>query len=228
MRVISFRTNDTNYLAIQRHDDSDIRIPVYKEESDGVYRQTPILFPSCLKFFYSVNVKFDKQMTAEKVMKQFGEIHRAWPGHGLKRTASKLTKKQKEVYAYQKVSAILADYGFECTWLINDWHGADFLAVDSHGTVLKVQLKSGGYEINKKFCEYKDLWMLFPNGDDWYLVKHHDLVEMAGEKTNQLKSSSWKEKGRFSISSANPKRPMPSQLVEALKGYKIEPVAVLS
>ena len=225
MRVVHFTTpgdtTDDKYLAIQRHDDSDLRIPVYKEESDGVYRQTLIFFPSCTKFMYSIDVKSDKQMTAEEVRQQFGEINATWPGHGLTRIAfSKLNNKQKEAYAYQKVSAMLADYGFVCTWLIADWRGADFIAVDGHGTVLKVQLKSGGYEINKKFCEYKDLWMLFPNGDDWYLVKHHDLVEMAGETTNQLKTKAWKENGKFTVASRKRHR-IPSQLEEALRNYKI-------
>ena len=46
MRVIHFTASgneeaDLKYLAIQQRDeDSEIRIPVYKEEADGVYRQT--------------------------------------------------------------------------------------------------------------------------------------------------------------------------------------------
>ena len=50
MRVIHFTAagdtiNDLNYLAIQRReDDSDIRIPVYRKEADGVYHQTPVFF----------------------------------------------------------------------------------------------------------------------------------------------------------------------------------------
>ena len=143
-------------------------------------------------------------------------------GHGLKRVAfSKLNNKQKEAYSYQKASAMLADYGFACTWLIADWHGADFIAVDGNGAVLRVQLKSGGYEINGKYCAYKDLWMLFPNDEDWYLIKHCELVKKAGETTKHLESDSWKKKGRFSISSLNPKRRLPRQLQDALKGYKI-------
>ncbi len=223
MRVIHFTTPggtaDDKFLAIQRRDDPDIRIPVYKEEFNGVYRQTPNFFPSCLKFLYSVDVKFDKQMTAEEVRQQFGEINDKWPGHGLNRIDfKKLTKKQTEAYAYQKVSAILADYGFECTWLINDWHGADFLAVDRHGYVLKIQLKSGGYEINEKFSAFQDLWMLFRNHEDWYLIKHRDLVEMTGETTKSLESKSWQEKGIFIITR---KASLPKQLKEALRNYKI-------
>lgn len=162
-------------------------------------------------------------MTAEKVRQEFGEISAMGNGHGLKRICySELDNKQKEAYSYQIVSAMLADYGFACTWLIADWRGADFIAVGVDGTVLKVQLKSGGYEINKKYCAFKDLWMLFPDGEDWYLIKHHDLVEIADETTKHLESDSWKGKeGKYSISSSDPKRPIPSQLKEALKGYKI-------
>ena len=79
MRVIHFSVDDdpkpVNYLAIQhRETDSDVKIPVYKKESDGVYRVTPILFPSCTKFMYGLTVKFDKQMTAEEVRHEFGGI----------------------------------------------------------------------------------------------------------------------------------------------------------
>lgn len=220
MRVILFSTSDHKYLAIKhRDDDSDIRIPVYKEELDGVYRQTPIFFPSCLKFFYSVNIKFDKQMTPEEISKQFGEISYPMNGHGLNRICySALNHKQREVYHYHKVSAILADYGFQCTWLIDDWRGADFVAVGVDGTARLIQLKSGGYEINKKFCEYKDLWMLFQQREDWYLIKHCDLVKKADETTNQLNGKAWKEDGRFVIPRANP---LPSPLEEALRNYKI-------
>ena len=64
--------------------------------------------------------------------------------------------------------------------------------------------------------------MLFPDGEDWYLIKHHDLVEIADETTKHLESDNWKGKeGKYSISSSDPKRPIPSQLKEALKGYKI-------
>lgn len=79
MRVIHFSVDDdpnpVNYLAIQhRETDSDVKIPVYKEESDGVYRVTSIFFPACTKFMYGLTVKFDKHMTAEEVRREFGEI----------------------------------------------------------------------------------------------------------------------------------------------------------
>ena len=61
MRVIHFTAagddQPNSYLAIkQRDDDSEIRIPVYRKEADGVYHQTPIFFPACTKFMYEIDV----------------------------------------------------------------------------------------------------------------------------------------------------------------------------
>lgn len=39
-----------------------------------------------------------------------------------------LNPKQKEIYNFQKLAGILADYGFNCIKLSDDWNGADFLA----------------------------------------------------------------------------------------------------
>jgi len=38
----------------------------------------------------------------------------------------KLNSRQKENYNFQKVSGILADYGFATIRLSDDWNGADF------------------------------------------------------------------------------------------------------
>ena len=53
-----------------------------------------------------------------------------------------LNAKQKEIYNFQKVSALLADYGFTTIKLADDWNGADFLALHCAGKMtLIVQLK---------------------------------------------------------------------------------------
>ena len=49
---------------------------------------------------------------------------------------------QKERYNYQKLAGVLADYGFNCIGLSDDWNGADVLAVHTSGETLRVQLKS--------------------------------------------------------------------------------------
>ncbi len=58
-------------------------------------------------------------------------------------TYSKLNFRQKEAFNFQKVAGLLADYGFNCLKLADDWQGADFLAYHKDGNhTLKVQLKS--------------------------------------------------------------------------------------
>ena len=135
----------------------------------------------------------------------------------------KLNGKQKEIYNFQKSAALLADYGFNCIKLTDDWQGADFLAHHFDGnTTLRVQLKAR-LTIDRKY-QGQDLWMNFPSGGTWYLVPHDKLVEIIGEATNWLNTTSWQENGLYS--SANPS----PRLLERLSAFAIEeargPVAV--
>lgn len=129
-----------------------------------------------------------------------------------------LNAKQKEIYNFQKIAAALADYGFNCIKLQDDWLGADFLAYHKDGSqTLRVQLK-GRVTIDKKYLE-RDLYITFPfqeyGGRVWYLVPHDELVEHIGEHTNWLNTPSWK-RGAYSSTSLNP------QLREALEPYKLQ------
>ncbi len=55
---------------------------------------------------------------------------------------SALNSRQRENYKFQKVAGVLADYGFNCFRLGDDWQGADFIACRISGDVfLRVQLK---------------------------------------------------------------------------------------
>lgn len=128
-----------------------------------------------------------------------------------------LNAKQKEVYNFQKIAADLADYGFNCIKLQDDWQGADFLAYHKDGSqTLKVQLKSR-VTINKKYLD-RGLYIAFPFYEGgrrvWYLVLHDELVKHIGQHTNWLNTSSWK-KGAYSSISLKP------QLREALEQYKL-------
>ena len=121
-----------------------------------------------------------------------------------------LNSKQKEIHNFQKVAARLADYGFNCIKLDDDWMGADFLAYHKDGTqTLRVQLK-GRLTISKKYTG-KDLYLCFRHNDDWYLVPHHILVDIVGETTNWLNSPSW---GTGQYSSGNPSRSTLGALAE--------------
>ncbi len=89
-----------------------------------------------------------------------------------------------ETYNFHKAAAVLAEYGFECVRLTDDWEGADFVAYHkTAGRALSVQLKTC-LVIDKRYTPFKELYMCFPlDGTDgtWYLVKHADLVAIVEE-----------------------------------------------
>lgn len=108
---------------------------------------------------------------------------------------SELNSRQKENYNFHKVAARLADYGFHCLRLTDDWQGADFIACHINGdTFLKVQLK-GRLVIERKY-QGKDIHIAFINGDAMYLYDHDRLVSHL--EANGLigdESVTWHEKG---------------------------------
>lgn len=86
-----------------------------------------------------------------------------------------LNAPQKEIYNFQKIAARLADYGYNCMWLSDDWQGADFLACHLDGqTVLRVQLK-GRMNIDKKYVG-KGIHIAFRRGDDCFVYPHDELL----------------------------------------------------
>lgn len=127
---------------------------------------------------------------------------------------SELNAKQKEVFNFQKMAGELADFGFNCIKLADDWQGADFLAYHKDGSnTLKVQLKAR-LSIAKKYIG-KELYMAFPIKGYWYLIEHETLVEIVGETTQWLDSSSWREHGAYSSKSPN------RSLIEALSPWRL-------
>ena len=104
-----------------------------------------------------------------------------------------LNPRQQESYNFQKISAILADYGYITIRLSSDWESADFIAQHCDGTFLKVQLKAR-LTVAKKYCN-KDLYICFPHNGIWYLVLHDELLKEVKNNhdlnTNQL----WATKG---------------------------------
>lgn len=109
-----------------------------------------------------------------------------------------LNARQKENFNFQKVSAVLADYGFVTFRLSDDWQGADFVALHLSGDVLRVQLKSR--LAFKKDYEGKGLHVAFAEGDRWYLYPHDELLAKILSETALIgASSSWKDKGSYNF-----------------------------
>jgi hypothetical protein len=113
-----------------------------------------------------------------------------------------LNSKQQAVFNFQKVAGSLADYGFNCIKLDDDWQGADFLAYHKDGTnTLKVQLKSRP-GIARKYIN-KNIYIAFPLNGHWYLIEHDAFVEKVREFTNWLNTPSWTNKGSYSSKGLN-------------------------
>ena len=126
-----------------------------------------------------------------------------------------LNSRQRENYNFQKLSAVLADFGFATLRLSDDWSYADFLAqhIDS-GTILRIQLK-GRLLFDKKYVE-KELIIAFPHGDDWYLCAHDEVLEIVLKQTDTMTGTkSWDERGQYSFPSLGTK------LTELLAPYRI-------
>jgi hypothetical protein len=116
---------------------------------------------------------------------------------------SALDGRQKEAYNLQKVSSVLADYGFITIRLSSDWGGADFIAQHIDGvTFLKVQLKAR-MTFDKKYIG-KGLHICFPSGDAWYLYPHDELLAQAFDLEIIKDSKSWKD-GDYSFATISKK-----------------------
>ena len=124
---------------------------------------------------------------------------------------SELSARQKEVFNFQKVASLLAEYGFNCIKLTDDWLGADFLAYHKDGTqTLRVQLKAR-LTINRNYMG-KDLYVTFPSKGKWYLILHDELVTIVGEATSWLLSRSWTNNGLYN--SPSPSKVLLARLAE--------------
>ena len=108
-----------------------------------------------------------------------------------------LNSRQKENYNFQKVAAELADYGFNCMWLNDDWQGADFIACHIDGnSFIKVQLK-GRLTIDKKY-NGKEIYIAFNQDGQWYIYPHDQLQEKLLKIGLMSGSRSWDENGGYS------------------------------
>jgi hypothetical protein len=111
---------------------------------------------------------------------------------------SSLNARQKENYNFQKISGILADYGFVTIRLSDDWGGADFIAKHINGDdYIKVQLK-GRLTIDKKYIG-KNVWIAFPSESDWYMIPHDEMLDYLLSNSDIGKTDSWVIHNAYSI-----------------------------
>jgi hypothetical protein len=127
-----------------------------------------------------------------------------------------LNARQKENYNFQKVSGVLAEYGFVTLRLTDDWKGADFIAQNIDGeTLLKVQLKAR-LTLDKKYIG-KSLHITFPEGEEWYLYPHDEVLDRISDLSGLKNSAAWERSGLRHYSK------IPNRYRELLLEYRIYP-----
>ncbi|WDE10384.1 hypothetical protein [Thalassomonas haliotis] len=125
-----------------------------------------------------------------------------------------LNSRQKENFNFQKVASELADYGFNCMWLNDDWQGADFIACHINGdTFLKIQLK-GRLTIEQKYSG-KGIYVTFNQDDVWYIYPHDRLRDELLNLGLMSGSKSWDINGSYSW----PK--IPKNIIKHMQQYAI-------
>ena len=110
---------------------------------------------------------------------------------------SELNGRQQENFNFQKLAGHLADFGFNCMWLNDDWQGADFIACHIDGRqFLKVQLKSR-LTIDNRYSG-KDIHIAFLWAGVWYVYPHDEVRDRLLERGETATSRSWSERGSYS------------------------------
>ena len=113
-----------------------------------------------------------------------------------------LNNRQKQTYNFQKVAAILADYGFETLIQKND--DVDFTAKHFKSDIsIRVILK-GRMTFDKKYIG-KSLFICFPYEGHWYLYHHDELFDKVAKPGRILGTTSWDEEGLYHFPSISPK-----------------------
>jgi len=132
-----------------------------------------------------------------------------------------LKKKQREIYNFQRVSAVFAEYGYSITPLRDDIEFADFVAVpfikNEKKKPLWVQLK-GGFTAWKEYFD-KNLYICFfdRNTKTWYLYPHDKLYKEFEDEFRK-RAKNWDSKGYTSSGETS----VPTFLIDALDKYKID------
>lgn len=126
--------------------------------------------------------------------------------------------KATETYNFHKAAGVLAEYGFDCVRVVNDWRGADFIAYHATKRVaLPVQLKSC-LIISENLLDHPELYFCFTldkTGGNWYLIQYgrlHDIVLQSAPQW--FKSKTWLTKRGFFKYTA------PEPVLDALKDYE--------
>ena len=127
---------------------------------------------------------------------------------------NELNARQKENYNFHKIAGLLADYGYNCLRLNDDWQGADLIAVHVDGEIfLRIQVK-GRFVLEKKY-ERRNIHIAFLAGNDCYVYPHDEVLGHVLDRGEINETSSWRNNGLYSWPS------LPKWASEILSAYKV-------
>ncbi|MBY4892778.1 hypothetical protein KUL25_08380 [Rhodobacteraceae bacterium N5(2021)] len=106
-----------------------------------------------------------------------------------------LNARQQENYNFHKLAARLAEYGYNCLRLTDDWQGADLIACHIDGSAfLRVQLK-GRLVVDKKYVG-KEIYVAFFDAEHCYVYPHDAFLEtLLARGSMDEQSRVWVETG---------------------------------
>jgi hypothetical protein len=131
---------------------------------------------------------------------------------------SRYRSQVREVINRNTVVSLALEQGFNAYLPVYDG-GVDFILYrEEDGLTHKVQLK-GRWIIDKKYIG-RDIWVAFPNGDDWYLVPHDEMVQQ-GEAQGFTLTSSWIDRGAYSCPGLS------KALLAACEPYRFQKIAAV-
>ena len=125
---------------------------------------------------------------------------------------TKLNSRAQENYNADKLGALMADYGYHCMRLSDDFNGADMIALREGAETLHIQLK-GRVMIKPEYMN-KGLYIAFPINGDFYVLLHDTLVEICGDR-GYLETRAWREQGKWHVGTP------PKAMIETLKPFKL-------
>ncbi len=124
----------------------------------------------------------------------------------------KLNSRAQENYNADKLGALMADYGYHCMRLSDDYNGADMIALREGEEALHIQLK-GRVMIKPEYMN-KGLYIAFPINGEFYVLLHDTLVDICGER-GYLNTRAWLEQGKWHVGTP------PKDMILRLQEFKL-------
>ena len=104
-----------------------------------------------------------------------------------------LNSRQKENFNFHKIAARMADYGYNCMRLNDDWQGADFIACHIDGDeFLKIQQK-GRLTVNYPKYLGKSIYIAFIENEECFVYPHDELAELILKMSNIRETAAWEK-----------------------------------